>query len=62
MYNITFCSNQMKRSGDKYKDINGYSHIYCKLTKELCIAQRFCPEQDKYIISERAKNICKNYR
>jgi hypothetical protein len=52
----------MKRSGDKYKDINGYSHIYCKLTKELCIAQRFCPEQDKYIISERAKNICKNYR
>lgn len=62
MYKITNCSNQMFKVEDKYKDSNGQRYVCCRLTKELCCAQRWCPEQEKYIVSERAKNICKNYK
>lgn len=62
MYNITCCINQMKKRDERFSDCNGNMRICCRLTKELCVAQRWCPEQEKYIISERAKNICKNYK
>ena len=57
----TYCKNQSRRSGDKSKDNNGYAYIFCRLNKEMCIAQRWCPEQQKYIVSERACKICKKY-
>lgn len=60
-YIPTCCKNQCRKTGEDAKDENGYPYIYCRLTKELCIAQRWCPEQQKHIISERARNICKKY-
>lgn len=62
MYTVTFCSNQMCRAGKQYADDNNQKYVCCKVTKELCVAQRWCPEQQKYIVSERAKNICKNFK
>ena len=60
-YIPTCCKNQCRKTGEDSKDENGYPYIYCRLTKELCIAQRWRPEQQKHIISERARNICKKY-
>ena len=60
-YIPTCCKNQCRKTGEDAKDENGYPYIYCRLTKELCIAQRWGPEQQKHIISERARNICKKY-
>lgn len=60
-YVTTYCINQCRKTGEGTKDDNGKPYIFCKLTGELCVAQRWCPEQEKHIVSERAKNICKNY-
>lgn len=57
----TFCRNQSRRTGEGSKDENGYPYIFCRLTKEVCMAQRWCPELKKFVISERAKKICKKY-
>lgn len=57
----TFCRNQSRHTGEGSKDENGYPYIFCKLTKEMCMAQRWCPELKKFVISERAKKICKKY-
>ena len=43
-YIPTCCKNQCRKTGEDTKDENGYPYIYCRLTKELCIAQRWCPE------------------
>lgn len=58
----THCVNQYRKSGEETKDNNGNSYIFCKKTRGLCFAQRWCPEQNKYIISERANKVCKNYK
>lgn len=60
-YIPTCCKNQYKKTGDSSKDNNGNSYIFCRKTQQMCFAQRWCPEQKKYIISERANKICKNY-
>ena len=61
-YRTTYCGNQTRKAGNVSKDENGYPYIYCKITNALCVAQRWCPEQHKHIISERANRICKNYK
>lgn len=62
MYKVTCCANQCRKSGNGTKDSDGNSYIFCKLSKAKCISQRWCPEQQKYIISERANLGCKNFR
>lgn len=57
----TYCKYQCRKSGSEFTDNNGYSYIYCRKSQELCIAQRWCSEQEKYIISERANKTCRNY-
>lgn len=42
-------------------DEKGNKYIYCGKTNSICIGQRFCPDQQRYIISERVKNICRDY-
>ena len=61
MYRINCCTYQCRKSGEGTKDDNGNSYVFCRLTQKLCVSQRWCPEQQKYIVSERAKSICKNY-
>lgn len=61
MYIHTYCRNQKRKSGENTRDENNCPYIFCKLTDEICVAQRWCPEQKKHIISERAKNICKKF-
>ena len=60
-YIPTCCQHQCKKSDENSKDVNGRAYVFCRLTNELCVAQRWCPEQQKYIVSERAINICKKY-
>ena len=62
MYKVTYCANQCKKSGDDTKDSDGHSYVFCKLSQKPCVSQRWCPEQQKYIVSERANSVCKNYR
>ena len=61
-YIATSCINEKYKSGEEYKDTQGNRRICCRLDNNLCIAQRWCTKQKKYIISERAKDICKNYK
>ena len=58
----TYCRNEKYKIGDQYKDAQGNRRVCCCLNNDVCIAQRWCPEQNQYIVSERAKNICKNYK
>ncbi len=60
-YRITFCPYQSRRSGEGTSDDSGNAYIFCGKTGEKCIAQRWCPEQGKFVISERAGSICKYY-
>lgn len=60
MYKVTHCVNQCRKSGKT--DSNDHPYVFCKEKQKVCIAQRWCPEQLKYIISERAKSICGSYR
>lgn len=61
-YVITYCGNQCRKSGEDSKDTCGYPYIFCRITNKMCTAQRWCPEQEKYIVSERANKTCKNYK
>lgn len=61
-YIQTCCVNQTRKSGENSKDNSGYPYIYCKITDKMCVAQRWCPEQRKHIVSERANKICKYYK
>ena len=45
-----------------FKDSAGRKQIYCTKHECLCIGQRFCPDLQQWIVSERAKNICKDYK
>ena len=46
------------------RDNNDELHpkIYCKLLKDFCVAQRFCLEKSKYIITEKIEYTCKNFK
>lgn len=56
---VYLCRHQMSKSD--VVDEKGNKYIYCRKTNGICIGQRFCPEQQRYIISERVKNICRDY-
>jgi hypothetical protein len=62
MYKVTCCINQCRKSDDTFKDGNGNPYVCCKITQNICLSQRWCTEQQKYIVSERAVTICKNYK
>lgn len=62
MYKVTCCANQCRKSSDKFKDSNGYQFVCCNISQDLCLSQRWCSEQQKYIVSEHADKLCKNYR
>ena len=61
-YIATYCRNQKTKNGEQFIDAQGNKRICCCLNNDICIAQRWCPEQNQYIVSEREKNICKNYK
>lgn len=61
-YVTTYCQYEKYKVGSQFKDEQGNKRVCCQLSNDICIAQRWCPEQQKYIISERAKNICKDYK
>lgn len=56
----TFCGNSYRSS--KHKDNVGKKILMCGITKQECVAQRFCTEKDDYIISERVDKTCRNYK
>lgn len=45
----------------KHTDEQGRKMIVCQLTKALCIAQRYCTNDNQYVVSENANRYCKNY-
>jgi len=45
----------------KVEDNTDNPKVYCKKTKDICGAQKYCPELNKFVISERAKMICKYF-
>lgn len=53
------CINAYKNS--KHKDENGEQLVVCQKTGDICIAQRYCTNESKYIVSERANVYCKDY-
>ena len=61
-YVTTYCQYEKYKAGNQFKDEQGNKRVCCCLNNDICIAQRWCPEQEKYIVSERAKKICKNYK
>jgi len=46
----------------EYKDELNQKQIYCSKNQCLCYGQRYCTEQHKWIVSERAKYICKDFK
>lgn len=61
-YIITCCEYEKYKVGEKFKDKQGNKRVCCQLSNDVCIAQRWCPAQKKYVINERAKDICKDYK
>lgn len=48
-----------------YKEVDeatGKKFVYCYKNKCKCICQRFCTEQQEYIVSEQAKSYCKDFK
>lgn len=58
---VTYCRNSCRRTGENSKDNNGCAYVFCKITGQMCVAQRWCSEKQKHIISERAGKICKKF-
>ena len=46
----------------EFKDEQKHKQIYCSKNQCLCNAQRYCTEQGKWLVSERAKYICKDFK
>ena len=44
-----------------FKDNQNIKQLYCSKNKCLCCGQRYCVKQQRYIISERVKSICKDF-
>lgn len=45
----------------KNKDALDQKLVSCILTKEPCVAQRYCSDLRRYIVSERAKSQCNKF-
>ena len=54
------CVNAYKNAQNV--DETGKKIILCQKTKQPCVAQRYCGEQNNYIVSENANKVCKNYK
>lgn len=54
------CQNQY--SSSKNTDELGRKIVMCKKTRESCLAQRFCTELKRYIVSEQAEKYCKYFK
>lgn len=56
-----------KNSYEKLSDRTGKIMVFCKskgndgLISQLCIAQRFCKDKDRYITTDQKRN-CKFYK
>lgn len=56
---VYLCGHHMFKSG--VTDEKGNKYIFCHKKNDICTGQRFCPEKQCYIISERVKSICRDY-
>jgi hypothetical protein len=49
-----FCENQYYKSSD--------NKLYCKILNELCVSQKYCHQECRYILSENSKSKCIAYK
>lgn len=49
-----FCENQHYKAND--------NKLYCKLIGELCVSQKYCQQECRYVLSENSKYKCKYYK
>lgn len=59
----TFCAYMSRRKNEHSYDVNTDTvKITCVKTGKLCTSQRFCNNENKWIISEVAGSYCQSYK
>lgn len=59
----TFCKfMSYKKMDESYDNISDSYKITCVKYGRLCTSQRYCGEKHKWIISEMARNYCRDFK
>ncbi|MCI9627332.1 MAG: hypothetical protein HFI90_11215 [Clostridia bacterium] len=59
---MELCQYQQWKNREEYRDSSGKTRISCRKTGQLCHCQRWCKQEEKYVISDHPARYCKYYK